>query len=249
LSPLAISGVAFAFIFSGALAGMVLRRILPDAHLSADAKDVVRLSMGLIGTIAALVLGLLIASAKTSYDAKNTKLKEITINVILIDGFLDQYGPEALPARRALRTVLPATIDRIWREGDPSRSAPFEATTEARAFFDAIQKLAPSNDAQRSIQARVLPLSTELAQARLSLYTQAGNSIPAPFLAILVFWLSMIFASYSLFIRAEPVVIAALFVCALSAAGALFLILEMDRPFSGMMAISSEPLRNALAPL
>jgi len=249
LSPLAISAVVFPFIFGGALLGMLLRAILPKAHLSADAKDVVRLCMGLIATIAALVLGLLIASGKTSYDAKNTKIKEITVNVILIDNFLEEYGVDALPARRLLRATIGPALGRIWTEGDLTNSAPFEASPESKTFYQAIQKLAPGNDAQRSIQARVLALSTDLAQARLSLFTQAGNSIPTPFLAILAFWLAMIFASFSLFIRAGPIVIAALFVCALSATGAIFLILEMDRPFSGLLAISREPLRHALAPL
>ena len=249
MSPLAISTVAFVFIFGGAILGMVLRALLPQAHLSPEAKDVVRLSMGLIATISALVLGLLIASAKNSYDDKNTKIKQITVDIILMDNFLEEYGPEALPVRRQLRTVLGPTIERIWNENDPAHRIPFEASPQSKSFYNALLSLAPGNDAQRAIQTRLVALSTDLAQMRLALFTQAAHSIPTPFLAILVFWLAMIFASFSLFIRAEPVVVAALFVCALSAACALFLILEMDRPFSGVMAISDEPLRNALATL
>lgn len=248
LSPLAISAIAFAFIFGGALGGMALRGVLAE-KLSSDAKDAVRLSMGLIGTIAALVLGLLIASAKTSYDGKVTRLREIAINVILSDNLLEQYGAEALPARRLLRATVDSTIDRIWGEADPARSGPFEASPSARAFYRAVENLAPANDAQRALQARVLNLLTEVAQSRLALFTQAGTGIPLPFLAILVFWLAIIFASFSLFSRAEPVVIVALFVCSLSSACALLLIMEMDRPFAGIMGISSTALRHALVPL
>lgn len=198
LSPLAISAIAFAFIFGGALGGMALRGVLAE-KLSSDAKDAVRLSMGLIGTIAALVLGLLIASAKTSYDGKVTRLREIAVNVILSDNRLEQYGAEALPTRRLLRATVDSTIDRIWGEADPARSGPFEASPSARAFYRAVEDLAPANDAQRALQARGLNLLTEVAQSRLALFTQAGTGIPLPFLAILVFWLAMIFASFSLF--------------------------------------------------
>jgi hypothetical protein len=237
------------FICGGALLGIMLRAVLPDAYLHADVKDVVRLSMGLIATIAALVLGLLVASAKTSYDAKNTKVKEIIANVILVDRFLEQYGPDALSARHHLRATIGPTLEQIWKEGDPAHSAPFEASNESKTFYEAVQKLASDNETQRSLQARILGLSSDLAQARLTLFTQAGNSIPTPFLIVLVFWLAMILASFSLFVRAGPIMVAALFVCSLSTAGAIFLILEMDRPFSGMMAISDAPLRHALAPL
>ena len=131
--------------------------------------------------------------------------------------------------RQKLRGILGPALERIWsEEAEAERRIPFEVSPQARAFYDSLLTLKPANDAQRSIHARIISISTDLAQARLALYTQAGHSIPTPFLAILVFWLAVIFASFSLFIRAEPVVIAALFVCALSATGALFLILEMD---------------------
>jgi hypothetical protein len=247
VSPLAISAIAFVLIFGGALGGIALRRVLTEGRLSNDAKDAVRLSMGLIGTIAALVLGLLIASAKTSYDGKVTKLREIAVNVILADNLLQQYGSEALPARQLLRATVNSTIDHIW--GDVAHTGPFEVSPAARAFYQAVETLTPRNDAQRALQARVLNLLTEVAQARLSLFAQSGNAIPLPFLAILIFWLAMIFASFSLFSRAEPVVIIALFVCSLSSACALLLIMEMDRPFSGVMTIPSNALRHALPPL
>lgn len=249
MTPLAISAIAFVLIFGGALLGMLLRAMLPDAHLTDNAKDVVRLSMGLIATIAALVLGLLIASAKTSYDAKNAKIKQITVDIIMIDNYLEEYGPQGRPARHLLRAVLAPSIERIWNESSPAHRQPFEASPQSRALYNALLSLKPDNDIQRSIHTRLLALSTDLAEARLALFTQAGHAIATPFLAILVFWLAMIFASFSLFVRTEPVVVAALLVCSLSAACALFLILEMDRPFAGMMAISSEPLRNALTPL
>src|SRR5216683_7808365 len=94
MSAITLSCIALACISAGVLFGMFLRKALPEHHLSGDAKDVVRLGTGLIGTIAALVLGLLIGSAKSSYDTQSTQIKQLTANIILLDRFLEEYGPE-----------------------------------------------------------------------------------------------------------------------------------------------------------
>ena len=247
MSALLISLVAFAFVFGGALLGMYLR--LPEGHFRDDVKDVVRLSTGLIGTIAALVLGLLIASAKTSYDASYTQIKQITANFILLDSLLEHYGPDARSLRVALRAAAPPMIDRIWSERNNSKSEPYVATAEAQAFVDKVQELKPDSETKRTLLARALNAAADLGQARLLLFAQAHESVPMPFLAILIFWLTMIFASFGLFVRANSIVIITFFVGALSVAGAIFLILEMGQPLSGLLQISSEPLRQALAPL
>ena len=119
MSELSISIITFAFVFGGALLGMYLRNALPGHHLRNDVKDVVRLSTGLIGTMAALVLGLLIASAKSAYDARTTQIKQITANIILLDQLLEQYGSDAQNLRISLRRAVPPLVDRIWNEGDP----------------------------------------------------------------------------------------------------------------------------------
>ena len=247
MSALVISLVAFAFVFGGALLGMYLR--LPEGHFRDDVKDVVKLSTGLIGTIAALVLGLLIASAKTSYDASYTQIKQITANLILLDSLLEHYGQDARTLRVALRDAAPPMIDRIWSERNNSKSEPYVATAEAQAFVDKVQELKPDSEAKRTLLARALNAAADLGQARLLLFAQAHESVPMPFLAILIFWLTMIFASFGLFVRANSIVIITFFVGTLSVAGAIFLILEMGQPLSGLLQISSEPLRQALGPL
>jgi len=95
MSALGLSLIAFACIFGTTLLSMFVRNALPEHHLNSDSRDAIRLSMGVIGTMSALVLGLLIASAKSSFDAKSSQVKQITANVILLDQLLAQYGPEA----------------------------------------------------------------------------------------------------------------------------------------------------------
>jgi hypothetical protein len=250
MNALLISLIVFAVIFGGALLGVVVRPLLSESHLQPDSKDVVKIATGLIGTLAALVLGLLIASAKTSFDQKVNQVRQITATVIVLDDLLAQYGPEAAPLRTRLRQSVPPLADRIWHEQQSSTgSVHFESSAQSSAFENELQRLSPNNDMQRSLQSRAIQAFTEGAQTRLLLFAQAGGSIPVPFLIILVFWLSAIFVSLTLFARGNLVVMASLLICALSFAGAIFLVLELDNPFTGLMGISSATLRNALSPL
>lgn len=247
MSAWATSGVVFACICTGIFLGAVL----PGHRLTSDTKDVVRLGTGLIGTMAALVLGLLIGSAKDSYDVRSGQVRQVTADIVLLDQLLAQYGPEADEARELLRRAIPPMIEKIWHENSdkvvPAR--PFQATAVGESVFATIQALSPKNDAQRSLQSRAIQLSTDLAQTRFLLFAQSGNPIPMPFLGVLVFWLVILFASFSLFAKPNVTIVISLFVFALSASAAIFLILELSDPFTGLIKISSEPLRQALVPL
>ena len=251
MNPLLTSAMVFACVLGGTFFGMFLRGRLPKHHLEGATKDVVRLGTGLIGTIAALVLGLLIASANSTYETQSTQVQQLTADIVLLDQTLAQYGPETASARNLLRRGVAAMADRIWREnGADSRAAePFEATTAALTFYDEILKLAPQNDTQRSLQARAVDSVQDLGKTRLLLFAEAGRTIPMPFLLVLVSWLAILFASFSLFADNNATTIVALGIFALSASASIFLILELSQPFTGLMMISSEPLRHALTPL
>ena len=249
MSALALSCLIFVLTLGGILFGTLLRRALPEHHLGKDSQDVVRLGVGLIATIAALLLGLLIAAAKSSFDTQSSQVTQITADTILLDNLLAQYGPEARPIRQQMRSVIGPFADQIWREKQASSAVPFEVNASAEQVYLAVQALSPQNDLQRSLQTRAAQISNDLAQTRFLLFAESGNVIPAPFLAILVFWLVVIFASFSLFSALNATVFTCLPLFALSASCAIFLILELSQPFSGLMTISSAPLRHALGPL
>jgi len=251
MDALGTSLIALAVILGGAFGGIWLRNVLPERHLADETKDVVRLGTGLIGTISALVLGLLIASANSSYDAQSGHIQHLAADIILLDQLLAQYGPEAKPAREDLRHAVDPVVKRIWRESQSgsARQSPVQVAGAGQDMAAIILHLAPQNDAQRIIKDRAIQTTADLAQTRFLLFEQSGGSLPLPFLVVLVFWLAMIFASFGLFARPNPILISALIVCAVSVSGALFLVLELNEPFTGLMQISSTPLRNALAPL
>ncbi len=246
-----MSVIVFACVLGGTFLGIFLHNRLPEHHLSGATKDVVRLGTGLIGTIAALVLGLLIASANSTYETQSSQVRQLTANVVVLDRTLAQYGPETDLARNLLRRVVVSLADRVWRENGSGsgKAAPFEASAAALSLYDEILKLAPRNETQRSLQASAMDTAQDLAKTRLLLFTEAGRTMPMPFLVVLVSWLAIIFASFSLFADNNATTIVALGIFALSASASIFLILELSQPFTGLMVISSAPLRNALAPL
>jgi hypothetical protein len=251
MNPITAFWIVMACIAGGSLLGFVLRSVLPEHHLDKDAKDVVRLGTGLIASIAALVLGLLIASANTSFETKSAQVKQMTAQFILLDATLEQYGPEANAARNILRRGVPMLVDRIWREDSPENAVPtsFRESAQGEIFIGILFNLSPQNDTQKALKARALDTTSEIARTRLLLFVEGDNSIPVPFLIVLVLWLTIIFASFSLFAKPSPVVLASLLVFGLSAASAVLLILDLGQPFAGLMKISSAPLREALAPL
>jgi hypothetical protein len=250
MSTLSIGALVFVCVFGGALLGMFLRAVLPAHHLNVDSKDVVKLGMGLIATMSALVLGLLIASAKSTYDAQRNELLRLSANVIELDRVLAHYGPATKAAREQLRSALALTLERVWPE-DGARAKPTELALAAGAqgFYDELRNLKPENEAQRSLEVNALAISAEIGRTRWVLFEQRGSTIATPFLMMMVFWLTILFVSFGLFAPPNATVIATLLVCALSVSGAIYLVMEMDRPFEGLMRLPSTPLRAALGQL
>jgi hypothetical protein len=249
MSAFISAGIIFVLTLGGIWLGTLLRRTLPKHHLNEHAKDVVRLGVGLIATIAALVLGLLIGAAKGSFDTQTTQLKHITADLILLDNILAQYGPESFPIRQDMRSVVGSFAERLWREKEATAAGPFKTDFAEQQIYSEIQHLSPHNDVQRSLQSRAVQVTNDLAQLRFMLFVESENLIPTPFLAILAVWLVIVFASYSLFSPLNPTLFTCLSLFAFSAASAIFLILELGRPFTGLMMLSSAPLRNALGTL
>jgi hypothetical protein len=245
MSSTTISLIVFACVFGGALLGIFLHAVLPQHHLSNESKDIVKLGMGLVGTMAALVLGLLVASAKGSYDTQSAELTQMSANIALLDRVLALYGPETKETRALLRGAVARVLDQMWSSA--SLSVPTAAGGEI--LYDKIQGLSPKNDTQRSLQGQALSMAMDLGKTRWLMYEQAITSISIPLLVVLVLWLAAIFVSFGLFAPFNATVVASLFVSALSVSGAIFLILEMYTPYAGLIQLSSAPLRAALAHL
>jgi hypothetical protein len=205
--------------------------------------------MGLVATLAALVLGLLIASAKGSYDSQSTEVTELSAKVVFLDRVLAHYGPEAREARELLRSSVARAIDQMWSKDPAILFKATPGTAGAEVLADKIQELSPKNDSQRAIQSQAISIVMALGQTRWLLYEQRLSSVSMPVLVVLTFWVTALFVSFGLFAPFNTTTIASLVVSALSVSGAIFLILEMYTPYAGLIQISSAPLRAALAQL
>jgi hypothetical protein len=240
-----ISLIVLGFVFGGALLGIFLRTVLPQHHLGADSKDIVRLGIAMVGTITALVLGLLIASAKTYYDAQRQELTAMSAKIVLLDRVLAHYGPETREARDLLRADVALGLDQMSKNLGPAAwSSP-----PKQDLFDKIQELSPRNDAQRALQAQALGIAMALGEMRWLMYEQSTAAVSRPLVVVLVFWLTIIFISFGLYAPNNLTVVTSLFISALAVSGAVLLILELYSPFAGLIHISSAPLRAALAHL
>jgi hypothetical protein len=251
MNAVAVGGIAFACVFGGALLGMYLSAVLPDHHLSAASTAVVRLAIGVIIALTTLVVSLTISSTRGSLAAKDAEFKRASADVVLLDRALAHYGPETKDARDLLRRVAESRLCELWPEDCPRRAEVRPSVTSAgiEEIQDLLRALAPKNDAQRWLQSRALQLSTDIEQVQWLILEQAGSTIGWPTLVIVLFWLTIIFVSFGFSAPRNATVIGTLLVCSLSIGAAIYLILQMDDPYSGLIKVSSAPLRTAIGQL
>ena len=249
MSPITISFVVLACVFGGALLGILIHSRLPNHHLDSDSKEAVRLGMGLVGTTLALVLGLLISSGKSFYDTQSAEVTQLAADVVLLDKILTHYGPETKEIRELLRDSVAHMVEDTWTRDGSAKAHSAPSVAHQEAVFDKIQDLSPRNDNQRFLQSQALSLAIQLGQTRSLMTAQKNSSVPMPLLAVLAFWLFLLFTSFGLFVRPNVTVVASLFASALAVCTAIFLILEMYQPYGGLIHVPEAPLRAALAQL
>ena len=220
-----------------------------NPSLSKESRDAVLMGTGLIATLTALVLGLLISSAKQSFDGMNDSLAQGGAKIILLDRTMANYGPETKEIRDLLRRTLTRGIAKVWPE-DKTKVGELAAFEKSPVGMETIQdklrNLVPQNDSQRMLQTRAVQLTNEMLEARWLTIEQAQVSLPTAFLVILLFWVAVLFVCIGLFAPPNKTVIVVMLVCAMSVAGAVFLVREMNHPLQGVMKVSSAPLIKAV---
>jgi hypothetical protein len=251
LNSITISLAVVAFVMGGALLGGYVRNRLPHHHLEGDTRDIVKAGIGLLATLSALVLGLIIASAKSSFDTKTEEVQTAAVKLLHLDRSLRQLGTVGDNARQELTQMVRMRVDQVWAQRDPMAIAMrgSDAKPNLETLQAAIRSIAPRDEVQRSAIARALQASDELAQVRALVIAHTGSGIIMPLLVVLVFWFTIITAGLNLFAPRNGTTLVFNILCALSIASAIFLVLEMDQSFGGMIHVSDAPLRAALAQL
>jgi hypothetical protein len=245
-STIAVGIIAFACLFGGASLGMILRKRLPDRHLNEDSRHLLGLALGVVGTMAGLVLGLLVASATNTYNTQRSELLDAASKVITLDHILAHYGSASTPARQVLREAVQTAVTRMWSHESGAHLPP-TALMGPEGVVDQVESLVPKNDEQRSLKSEAVGLTIDLAQTRWLMYEQSDSAVSMPLLVLLIFWFTITFIGFGLFAPTNTTVVVALGLCALAVSGAIFITLEMFSPFRGLVQLSSAPLREALA--
>ena len=249
MSEIGIATMVCLSVLAGALVGMSLRRVIPAEHMSEQSRNIVNIAIGLIATLSALVLGLLVASAKSAFDSRNDEIKQSAARLVVLDRTLRQYGPETKEIRALLMELTQRRIDHTWNKGEPRDHVRIvrEDASSMEIIRSHLWRLTPATDAQRWMHARALTLSAEIEQGRWLLVEGDQSSIPKPFLVVLASWIAVIFAGLGLFSPRNPTVYGVLLICAVAVSTAVLMILEMDQPFEGFLQVQATPLVSAVA--
>ncbi len=228
---------------------MRFRKKLPDTHVATESRDAVKLCVGLIATMTALVLGLVTASAKSHFDSVTAAVNHTAVDILTLDRLLARYGPETLEIRLALKEAISLRAGMIWPQ-DATRKAdldPSRARAELEAIPQKIRALPAADENQTYLRSRAADLCEALLQTRWLASAEVESSIPLLFVATLLCWLTITFTIFGLLSPGNATVRTVFLVCALSVGSAVFLILEMDSPFHGVMKVRGGPIHFALA--
>jgi hypothetical protein len=249
LKAIVLSIIIFVCIIGGAFIGIFLRKMLPERHLSEESRNMVTIGMGIVATMAAIAVGLMIQGAQISFSGQRSDLIDMSAKIVFLDKLLSDYGPDAEEARVTLHSTLERTINQLWPK-DGSGGAMIEPPEpKSETLYYQILSLKPDNDVRHGIRDEALSLTYDLVQARETLVMGQARSIPGTFLIVLgiiLFWFVAIFFSFGLYAPTNGTVVATLIISALAVTLALFIIMELNRPFDGLLRMPSEPLVEAL---
>ncbi|RDI59102.1 DUF4239 domain-containing protein [Microvirga subterranea] len=235
----------FIAVFCGAMIGIVLSGRLPAHHMSPETRTAVSVSMAVVGTLSALVIGLMISTASTAFNERTNAIEALAVDIVKLDRALLRIGSDAASIRKELRNYAEAKVEELSsppKVGDLSISK----LANLETISDQVVALQPHDDRGRQIQEQALQLLGAIADARWLLVEKSGVTMPAPFLLLVIFWLTLLFASFGLFAPNNGTVIAILFLCAMAISGGIFMILELGAPTRGLVRASVAPLHYAL---
>jgi hypothetical protein len=251
MSPPIVGLITFLVILSGIMAGLALGEHLPPHHTSAQTKSVVSVSMAIVGTISALVLGLLVSNANSSFTARAGEVTALSAEIVRLNHFLHRYGSEAEPARDTLRRFAESKTDDLFPAASGATIRVDNPTTNELLdqVEDMLLALHPADPHQQWLQTQSVQIAADIGATRWLLAQQSGQGTPAAFLILVVFWLTLLFASFALFAPHNLTARLALVFCAFAVSGGVEMILELEQPFAGMVQISPVPMHAAVGTL
>lgn len=250
MMPWFVALIVALLMMGGALGAAALRRRVASHHFDEETKDVVKLGLGFLATLSALVMGLIVSSSKDSYDTKTEMIHTAAALIIQLDTNLRLIGPEGEPVRHLLQQSVAASMQQLWGVRRSEVVMPADANRQqVRQLQKMLASLPVTSEAQREGQASALRVLGELARINAVAFTERGSNVMPVLLVMVTCWMTLTVMGWNLFAPRNYTVSAVNIVCSLSVASAIFLILEMDQPFGGIVEVSDKPMRAALLKL
>jgi len=249
-NPLIIGLIVFALILAGTFAGWVMRQHLPEHHLTDETKSLVSVSMAVVATISALVLGLLISNANTSFSAVGGEVTALSAQILRLDQIMRRYGQDTDAARETLLQYAERKTADLFPDHPTDVRLDNPLTYELlQQLEDSLLALKPANPRDQWWLGQAMTLAGKIGDTRWLLAQQVGQGTPKAFLALLVFWLTLLFASFGLFAPRNLTSAITLALCAMAVAGAVGMILELEKGFGDLIHVSPQPMRQAVRTL
>jgi hypothetical protein len=247
MSATAISLTAFACLFGAALVSLLVRERLPAHHRSRETCEVINLAFGMLILMASVILGLMTESARSSFESANQNLHRFSVDIVLLGRTLRDYGPDGERALNGLVRYTERALEGTWpTHGQPILIADPAAGKLLAEVETSVRSLDPHDDVHRSLRDEAMRRVDLLIEQRWMIIALSRGDLPAPFLVLMIAWLTIIFASLGYSAPHNTVAVVTFLLCSAAIASAIFLIVEMAGPFDGLMEVSSEPLQQAL---
>jgi hypothetical protein len=241
----AVAAVVFASLLAAIVLGTLMSPRFADRHLTSDSRDSVKLVLGLMATLAALQLGLLVNSANQSFGAERQQVNAVAAKIATLNRVLTVYGAEADGARNELQAAIESAIAQAWPTRGVRGNLDFDPR-RGEALLSSIQRLEPKDTAQSDLKAKATAVAFDLVEARAMLVAMAASGVSVPLVTLVVAWLVVILFGFTLLAPRNTFVVTTLVVAAVAITGAVVLLVGLYRPFEGLMQLSSDPLLTAL---
>src|SRR5262245_33132037 len=246
-NPVVIGLIVFAIILGGAFAGWKLRTLLPAQHLTEETKSLVSVSTAIVATVSALVLGLLISNANSSFIRLGGEVTALSAQILRLDKILLRYGSDTQPARETLRQYAKQkTMDMFPDNPEDLHLGNLSTYELLQRLEDTLLALKPDNKRDQWWMGQAMTLASKIGETRWLIAQQVGQGTPKTFVALLVFWLALLFASFGLFAPHNATSAVVLTLCALAVAGAVAMFLELEQGFGRIIHVSPKPMRQAV---
>ncbi|MTH64413.1 DUF4239 domain-containing protein [Paracoccus shanxieyensis] len=239
----------FLTLTAAALTARHLTPRLASQHVSDETNNVIRLVANLFVVMTSLVFGLLINSSRAGFESLDNQVHSYSTHLILLDRSLSAYGPDADPTRVLLARYVELAIANPARLRRDETLRDYSSEHGLTAVGDALAVLVPADAAAQSLLDDIRQQYQQLVEERWDIIEAAQRSVPVPLIAMLAAWLALIFASFGYRAPKNGVVTACVTIAAALISGSLYLVMDMNRPFSGPMQISDAPLRQVLSEL